>query len=443
MVPANTNARVEVLSELQETDPNLNWLTRVTASDMSGVYILQGELINSGLQNQIRNLHADSGWTGFNYGNERASAPFAILDSIYLIYEKFMQENISLTMPELEIRWSPDSDGSFYNGDFIQISGLENIDTDEFDQHVVLHEWWHYYENEISRAESTGGPHTLVALLNPRIAYSEGTGNAWSGFILDDPIYRDISGPSQSGGFSFNMETNPFIATRGFYIENSIQEIVYDILDDNNEGVDNVTIPLQTMLEAWQSDSYLNQESLTTIYSLRQILEEFSPTTVAAINALYDEEVIEGTGFFGDGETNGRGLDFSLPVYHSLTVGAAPIEICSDNFAGEFNRLENRQLVRFEVDDFGFYETTVIRGPNNTNWNADIESDPEVVISSEGRVIDVGFTVFNNLEVLRVLLSPGVYVIDVFDFFNIDLDIEDNGADTGGLTCFNISVVEG
>lgn len=442
-IPSNINSRIEVLAELSETDPALNWLTRVVdAVGSNNVYVLQGALINSGTQNQVRNLHADSGWTGASYTNERASAPFAILDSIYRIYEKLSAENVSLSMPELEIRWGEEnSAGSFYNGSFIEIAGGEDLDTDEFDEHIIVHEWRHYYEREVSRGDTIGGSHGLTSRLELRTAYSEGVGNAWSGFILDDPIYKDSLGAGQSTSFQFNMETSA-IASEGFYIENSIQEIVYDILDTNNEGVDSVTIPLQTMIEAWQSNSYMNQESLTSIYSLREALEEVSPATSVAVDTLYNAEDIQGNGNFGDGETNGAGLSLSLPIYQNLTIDAAPIEVCSDNAVGEFNRLENRQLIRFEVDIFGsgLHTVTVTRGPNNTNWNPNVPSDPDFVVYSRGdrRTLGLeGRSSENNTETWTGILLSGEFVIELYDFNNID-----NQAGTGGLTCFDISVTE-
>jgi len=78
----------------------------------------------------------------------------------------------------------------------IRILGDENNDTDEYDAHVVVHEFGHYFENSLSRADSIGGPHTQSDRLDARIAFGEGWGNALSGMILDDPVYRDSSGRS-------------------------------------------------------------------------------------------------------------------------------------------------------------------------------------------------------------------------------------------------------
>ena len=236
------------------------------------------------------------------------------------------------------------------------------------------------------------------------------------------------------------MESNA-ISLDGFYIENSIQEIVYDLLDSEDDGVDNFTLPLKSFIDTLLSNVYLSQTSLTSIYSLREALEVTSPETSAVVDTLYSTEDIQGDGFFAEGETNGGGFDFSLPIYQQLTVGAAPIEICSDNNVGEFNRLENRQWLRVNIEDSGFYTISMTRGPANTNWNASIDSDPDFRIFSQGRSVGVGFSGVSNSEVNTVQLFEGEHIIDAYDFFNIDINFN-GGISTGGLTCFNISITE-
>ena len=437
-LPANTNARVEVLSEMAEANPLLNWQTQVVDnSDGNSLYVLQGSLINTGTQNQIRNLHADSGWTGAGYGNERAAAPFAILDSIYQIYDKLDIAEVSVSMPELQIRWSPaNSNGSFYQG-YIEIAGNENVDTDEFDQHVIVHEWRHYFESAVSRGDTIGGSHSISNPLEPRTAYSEGVGNAWSAIILDDPVYKDSLGNRQSSGFQFNIEGSA-ITSEGWYIEKSVQEIVYDLVDSNDDGADTLEMPLKTLIDAWQSPDYLNQNSLTTIYSLQAALDDVSPATAGQVDALYAAEDIQGTDVYGAGETNSGGLTYSLPVYHQLTVGAAPFEICSDNSEGEYNRLQNRQLVRFSIAASGSYTLIMERNAGSTNWNAGVSSDPDFVLYQQGEILTVfpdGRSGNNNVETWTGQLEPGDYVLDAYEFLNTD-----DQSGTGGLFCFDLSV---
>lgn len=443
-VPANTEVRVEVLAELFEADPGLNWLTRVV-DDSSGnsLYVLQGSLVDTEEADQIRNLHAGSGWDGTDYTAERAAGPFAILDSIYQIYDRIRSESLSLSMPELEIRWSGTKVGSFYRSgstSFVQIGGAANVDTDEYDQHVIVHEWLHYYEDQVSRGDTIGGEHSLSNRLEPRTAYSEGRGNAWSGIILDDPIYKDALDEGQELGFDLNLESETgFIS--GWYSERSVQEIIYDLVDSENEGVDTLSLSVGDLIEVWQSSDYVNQNSLTTIFSFREILEDFYPPSATAITALMQNEDILGSGIYGSGETNDGGQTYGLPVYHDLNVGAVPFEICSDKDVGEFNRLGNRQLLRFSVDTEGSYTIEMDRHVGSTNYDAAVETDPDFVIYLRGSAVTnydggQGSSPDVDNETLITTFAAGDYVMEAFDWFNTD---EDNA--TGGLSCFDISIL--
>jgi len=441
-VEAGISVRVEVPAELSEADPTLNWLVRVVDNrNSNSLYVLRGSLSDTGSSNQVRNLHAGSGWNGIQYSEERAAAPFAILDSINQINSRLRSEGVALSLPELEIRWSPNNtDGSFYQSGgtspHIEIAGAADIDTDEYDQHVIVHEWRHYFESMVSRGDTLGGSHSTNSLLEPRTAYSEGTGNAWSGIILDDPIYKDALGDDQDRGFQFNMESSAIVA-EGWYIEKSVQEIVYDIVDTDIDGADTLSLSVADLVNAWQSSEYLHQASLTTIFSLRAALEQTSPLSAASIDALMLGEDIHGTGYFGDGETNGDGRTYSLPVYHQLTTNGIPIEICSNNQAdGEYNRMENRQLVRFSISLEGSYVILMERNAANTNWDPLVDVDPDFAVYRRGELVAEAESEPANSESWTGNLVVDSYVIDAFDWFNVD---EDSG--TGGLTCFDISVL--
>ncbi len=444
LVPVDTELRVEVLAELFEADPELNWLTRVVDSaNNDSLFVLQGALASSGNQNQQRNLRAASGWDGIEYSGTRSAAPFAILDSIYEIFERLRTEEISVSLPELQIRWSTESTGSFYqNGDpYISIAGLADVDTDEYDPHVIVHEWLHYYEDQISRGDTIGGSHSLNSLLEPRTAYSEGKGNAWAAIILEDPVYKDALGAGQAIGFNFNMESS-VSGRSGWYIERSVQEIVYDLVDLNNEGMDDLSLSLAELLSAWQSDDYLEQNSITTIFSFLELLMQRHPQQASAIEDLMLNENISGQGLFAVGETNGSDRDYSLPVYHQLSVGATSMEICSDNAAdGEYNRLENRQLVRFTIDAEGSYRIEMDRNLGTSHYDVARDSDPDFIIFRQGKpvtsyVLGEGASADSNNESFVASFTAGEYVLEAFDWFNIDED-----SDTGGLTCFDLSIL--
>ncbi|MGW8369996.1 MAG: hypothetical protein ACWGPN_15135, partial [Gammaproteobacteria bacterium] len=87
--PAQSQVRIRVNARLLKTGASPTWDFSVV--DNGGVidnnakplYVLDGSSFNSGTQDWVVNLNADSGWGGNNYTGLRAAAPFAILDAVY------------------------------------------------------------------------------------------------------------------------------------------------------------------------------------------------------------------------------------------------------------------------------------------------------------------------------------------------------------------------
>jgi len=96
-------AKAQILSEEQA-----QWNFQVTDNTQNNqLYALQGSLANSGTSSrQSRDLHAPLGWTGQAYGEPRAAAPFAIIDTIYSAVQTFAEIDSNVHFPPLELRWS-------------------------------------------------------------------------------------------------------------------------------------------------------------------------------------------------------------------------------------------------------------------------------------------------------------------------------------------------
>ena len=102
--------------------------------------------------------------------------------------------NPSANFPALIIDWGAQTDGTFFDsGRSQRIALLADLtaDTDEFDQHVVAHEFGHYIEHNFSRADNIGGAHGIGDKLDPRVAFGEGFGYAFAAIVLNDPVARD------------------------------------------------------------------------------------------------------------------------------------------------------------------------------------------------------------------------------------------------------------
>ena len=192
---------------------------------------------------QTRSVRAASGWGGSSYTAPRSAAPFAVLDNAWSAMQTVLGVAPSQNFPPLRIFWSinnrpvdstdlssGDIGTSFYvlnNGQHqLYLLGAQNVDTDEYDRSVVVHEFGHYLQSALSRNDSPGGPHSGDEALDRRVAFSEGWGNAWAGIVSGEPRYADSLGPQQASGFIIDVSSPP-ASTRGWFSEDSVQHLIW------------------------------------------------------------------------------------------------------------------------------------------------------------------------------------------------------------------------
>ena len=442
-VPSNTNVRIRVRARLMQTT-GATWDVQVldnTSNDAP--YLLNGSLTSSGAADSTRNLNAPSGWNGVMYASTRAAGPFAILDTIFESLTAFEAVDGTIAFTPLQVFWSVNnnpSDGNIDDGDIgtsfftlqnnqpmIFILGAANNDTDEYDAHVVAHEFGHYIEATLSRSDSTGGAHSLAQRLDARLAFSEGFGNALSGIVLNDPIYRDSLGNSQANGFSINNESNNF-SQEGWYAEGSTGSIIFDIADANDDGPDTITGGLGPIYTALSSAQYRTSPDATTIFLFIDALRNTTAVDDAALTALVANQQITGTGTQGIGETNNGGIPTSLPVYKQVTVGGPAVQVCSVDNAGEFNNLGVRDYVRFSI---GSTQSVTLR---MVRTSGPVGSDPDFTLFERGVARANGFSTVSDMESVNIQLGAGEYFVDTYEFSNLD-----NGGASNDY-CFDFTV---
>ncbi len=315
---SNPEIRVE-----DNTDSNLLWA--VTGAAPSG--------------NGTLNLHARHGWTGTSYdAAKRIAAPFAILDSMYTASKAFMAVR-SVQFPPLKVNWSPDnvpqsgdlaqgfintshfssSDGEIY------VLGKAGADSDEFDTHVIVHEWGHYFEANLSRSDSPGGRHGPGDVLDPRIAFGEAWGNALASMVLPETVYTDTvwSGGSLTA-FGFDAETEPTPTddpTPNGFSESSVLRLLFDLYDPANESFDQVSLglgPIYDVMVGPEKDT----DAVTTLASFVAGLKQQSGVNVTAVDSLLARYGVGPvTTGFGDGDTDLRGIFTTAALPYSGTIG--------------------------------------------------------------------------------------------------------------------------
>lgn len=444
MAPENTAVRVAVDAVMDRNDA-YRWHFTVADNTRDGaLYSLSGDLLNSGSEDSVRDLHAVSGWSrtidDYSDITHRPAAPFAILDAIYGAMALLMAADDNFTLPDCTLYWSYRNNtllGEEESGDIgttyywsdsksIYVLGDADDDTDEYDAAVIQHEFAHFIEDILSRSDSIGGSHDLSSRLDMRLAFSEGFANAFAGMAGGTGIYSDSGGVGQSSGYSVNLEDNHY-PNPGWFSENSVGKLLYDIYDSANDGFDTLSLGFGPIYDTLTSDDFVQSGLLTNIHLFNGLFSAALTSDVRAdYRAMLISEQIYGEDIFGTGELNDGGSSDALPVYHSLNDGAATV--CSSNAGGERNRLGVNTFLHFE-QAVAATRSLVISRISSTGSS----TDPDAYLYRNGELVDSFISEVVNSETASGLLQPGDYTLEVADYFNIDEDPA-----TGGRSCFSV-----
>jgi hypothetical protein len=446
-VPAGRSVFVRANAELWidgVSTPNVIEVLDNTQNDAQ--YVLDSTVFSTSTSLLTQNLHAASGWSGAAYTGVRAAAPFAILDTIYNGVLKVRSVDGSAAFPKLSVHWSVNNTsaggdntalgqiGTSYfasqtSGGVAQrdlyILGKANNDTDEFDAHVITHEFGHYLQSAFSRDDSVGGGHGPGNILDMRVAFSEGWGNAWSGIALNNKIYADslVAGAVQGSvhDVSLGDSTNP-----GWFSEHSVEKIFWDISASPSMGF----APVWSTMRNGMTQS----SALTSAHSFAFHLAQRNPSLVAPLSTILSSQKITlPKDAYGAGETNFAtpAIANLNPIYMSYTgIGSTLTGVClSDevDLSGDGNKAGEYRYVRMTLPA-GLRTITVTRTAATTT-----ATDPEFALYGKVAKVGQGIRTFANTETSQINVTGGDYVLVVSDF-----NFRTN--QTTSRPCFNVLV---
>lgn len=436
-VETNTVLRVQVKAQLQRNQAPSWDMTVNDNTNNNRLYALVGTEASVGDTDSQRNLHAPSGWNSGSYATSRPAGPFAILDAVYTSLQQFVDAGYSGNFPPLQLFWSVNNitaEGepsrgevgtSYYFENEIYILGEANQDTDEFDSHVIVHEWGHYIEDALGRSDSIGGPHQDTDYLDMRVAFSEGFSNAFAAMMLDDPIYRDSLDVNQSSGF-YNDVREKNHAVQGWYSEASVESALYNyFLSSTNKTAKDFSPILSTLTDS----SYYNADSFTTIFLFAERLIARYPSHRNALEGLLEEQDINSVNQYANDETNSGGNSINLPVYKSVSIDGAATNVCNTSEHTDFNKLGINQFLRLSITQNGNYIVRIER----SGGDFVTQSDPDFFIHSRGEIIHEGASSANDVELQTVDLDTGSYIVEITDYANV-------GRSSDVTTCFNVFI---
>jgi len=234
--------------------------------------------------------------------------------------------------------------------------GAENVDTDEYDLSVVAHEFGHYVEDKLSRADNIGGSHTDEEVLDMRVAFGEGWGDGFSSIVRDTPIYVDTNGPQQAQAALVvdisQLPAGAFVI--GWTSELAISNLLYTLYQAPEVGFG----PIYQTLRNEQRVA----PALTSLFSFATYLRtRLTPGGQAVLDGLLAKaHTVDGAqlDIWGSRQTlqvPGRPELDRLFMPITTTLGATPQTVCLSNTFGTDNKWANWRVLRFEVASAGRY----------------------------------------------------------------------------------------
>ena len=352
---------------------------------------------------------------------ERVSGAFNILELIRQGNALLGGLDAGLRPPELTIFWSPantrvlgnveagEIGGTFFDAgtDTAFILGDRALDSDEFDDAVILHEYAHLLASRFSRDDSRGGPHVLGDILDPRVAWSEGWANFFSGLVREDPIYRDSTGTDGEQILEFDLEQNvPVGDAPGYRSEFSVHSILWDLADDLSDAGDSTRIDATTL---WRAFTGLNNDLFVYLPAFLDRLVQLVPSESLGI-----EQIVRG-----------RSIDYRAGAQPSIADLLPRLVSGADAVTGEVDSLSRQRAnlaqsahqYAFDVSGGAVSLRLDITGvgPGGNPGANDLDL---FLMDSEGQVLvhsDQGLN--GQSERISTFLPAGRYVVEVRSFY--------------------------
>jgi hypothetical protein len=346
----------------------------------------------------------------------RVSGAFNILEIIQRSNDLIHLADPTVIAPAPTMFWSPANTYTTIGTTHFSLStntayilGDRSVDSDEFDDAVIAHEYGHLVAARFSRDDSPGGPHGIGELLDPRLAWSEGWANFFSAAVRNDAIYLDSRGPNGSSVYRIDVkDAHPPNDQPGYMSEATVHSLLFDLFDDKPDaGGVNVQYPFVDIWNAFTdltNDSWVyfpyyldnfvarhesDADTIRIMATTRSI--DFQPNVQPSVTNPWPRPIA-----FGDSVTG---------YVDSLTTQREHLAASAHFF--EFS-LTATQMTSIRLDVTGL-------GPgNNPNFN-----DLDLFLEDmNGNVIDVYDTGGNGAsKLIARKLAAGTYVVEVRSYY--------------------------
>ncbi len=182
----------------------------LTAATYTGT--LEGGAFNILDQIYAANLYIRNNSTCASLGN--ICTAFTVAPKVRLFWTPGLSPGAYYSSPTASISFFIAADEPAYGmatGIYLMggVNGSTCVDTDHYDNSVIIHEYGHFMEKSYAYSNSPGGSHNGNSIIDPRLAWSEGWSNFFQGAVRGDNHYLDTTGNSDcSGGTGVNVNLN-------------------------------------------------------------------------------------------------------------------------------------------------------------------------------------------------------------------------------------------
>jgi hypothetical protein len=449
-VPANRVVFVRVKAALAD-GPQQSTVVEVYDNTLGGQWALDGPTLSTSAETMERNVHANSGWTGTAYVEaQRASGVFAILDTIYTNIQKIRAIDSTAVFSRLTVYWSPKNvsfrgdirlgqvgnthyinylDASGVKQHAIFLLGKAENNTDEFDRHVISHEFAHYLQDVFSRDDSIGGRHTLSnERLDMRLAFSEGWGNAWAAIALEDKTVTNTMEAGGAQGWSIDVSAGD-AKNPGWFSEFSVGKVFFDLNANAAIGLKPLWATMRTRMTS--------SPALSSVHAFAFGLAQNNPGISEVLTTLLgNQKIALPTDAYGTGESNvgSPEIEDLKPLYLNYAgLGSTLSGICVGNAADpnrSGNKLGEHRYVRLVLPAG---QRTILVAKDAATLAA---TNPDLKLYKSSGLIGYLAEPWEDIEGGKIdITTSQEYVLSI-----TDAKLSAVGSPQNSRTCFNLIV---
>ena len=365
--------------------------------------------------------------------DDRISGAFNIFDVMRRANDFIWALDPTLELPYITIFWSQSNTrtagdpatgnvgGTYFDpaSNTAFVLGDRQVDSDEFDDSVLLHEYAHILAAQLSRDDSVGEAHVIGDVLDPRVAWSEGWANFFAGWVLGDATYRDTYDPDGSSTLEYDLDVNLVAGDGGgYWSEFTVHSLLWDLVDSGGASDDDaVDLDFGPI---WQAFLELGQDAFVYAVTFLDRLTAIEGVDVGSVEQLARSRTID---YQASADPS-----VSTPFPRSVAGNVAVTGEVDSLSPGRSNLAQSAHLYSFDFGGGAVSIRLAITGLGPAA-NASANDLDLFLMDSDGQPLarsDRGLN--GQSELISTMLPVGRYVVEVRSFYTL--------AETGA-TVFN------